>query len=135
LVKNTVSITVDREVRWIRCKVEERVFDSRSHAVTQLMKNEKTSRSLHKARALKKNEKLSLKNVAVSKKWIERSGCASFSLPDAFQDCWRRRFLRVFFRVDVVVVSLKVRHVQSLSLPHELYGVAYEDAHKPSFGG
>jgi len=53
LVKSTVSITVDREVlRWISCKVEERVFASRSHAfeyaVTQLMKNEKPSRSLRK---------------------------------------------------------------------------------------
>jgi len=54
LVKSTVFITVDREVlRWISSKVEEKVFASRSHAfeytVTQLMKNEKTSRSLHKS--------------------------------------------------------------------------------------
>jgi len=46
LVESTVSITVDRDVlRWIRGKVEEGVFASRSHAfeysVRQLMKKEK----------------------------------------------------------------------------------------------
>jgi len=58
LVKSTVSITVDREVlKWIRCKVEERVFASRSHAfeyaVTQLMKNEKPSKSPQNSKNLK----------------------------------------------------------------------------------